>query len=376
VAVVVSIGLLAGACTPREPQHRDPDLSIDLRWIKGYPRERRAHVETGLLWTLSFLGAGLPADGPDVLRWEGSVVTVDLDAAEVIESTKPRWKELLATLKASDEYRVMGAIDVGRFVMLTLASPNHYYRLAGASATFDEFRARYRFDAKRVAVVESGIAHGHRLVEIAAGATFGEIAFVAYEGRGSLVDGSFEPAEIETLSLMDNGQLRFALYDLDGKPKAAATAALTDAGKPSKCLWCHELGLHTPFENVTDVAGYYSTREFVALIQARMATLNSARREIESRVDFAKTQDHTLAELLYLSFAEPSLARLAGEWNVSIEEARSRLRGKDTHRHEEFDFLGDQLYRRDEIDELAPYTTIRTPSDAREPSSYEPDLLK
>jgi hypothetical protein len=38
--------------------------------------------------------------------------------------------------------------------------------------------------------------------------------------------------------------------------------------------------------------------------------------------------------------------------------------------------LGDQLYDRTEVDALAPYTGVRGPTDFREASSYEPDLLQ
>jgi hypothetical protein len=359
-----------------EPQYRDPELTIELRWIKGHPRERKAHVETGLLWTLSFLGAELPSSGPEPLSWHGDVVTVDLDAAGVPDAAKPAWRKLTTVLRASDEYRVMSAIDVGRFVTLTLCSSYHYYALVGAATTYDDFRSKHRFDAKRVAVVESGIAKGNRLVEIGVGTNVREMAFVAYEGTGSLMGGSFRQEEIETIDFMENGQLRFALYDLEGNLKAAATPALTTAGKPSKCLWCHEIRLQPPYKNVTDIEGYHSTEEFRRLIEGRMALLEGVRDELDSRVDFTELQAHSFAELLYLSFSEPSLTRLAAEWNLSAEEAQSLLAKETTHRNEEYPFLGDALYQRARIDELAPYVSIKVPSDVREYSSYEPDLLR
>jgi hypothetical protein len=34
------------------------------------------------------------------------------------------------------------------------------------------------------------------------------------------------------------------------------------------------------------------------------------------------------------------------------------------------------LYDRNQVDSLAPYAAIRGPSDMREASSYEPDLLR
>src|SRR5262245_65682316 len=102
------------------PPPADPALSIELRWIESYDGELRAAVETGLEWTLSFLGAALPARGPDPLAWHGTVATLRLDYAGIDAGALPQWKRLLDLMKASEEYRVSGALDVGRFVALTL----------------------------------------------------------------------------------------------------------------------------------------------------------------------------------------------------------------------------------------------------------------
>ena len=107
-----------------------------------------------------------------------------------------------------------------------------------------------------------------------------------------------------------------------------------------------------------------------------MDVLQRARSRLDSRIDFARTQDHTYAELLYISFYEPSPERIAGEWNVPVARVREALTGLPTHAHDEFDFLGEQLYRRSDIDTLAPYGVLAPPTDPREPSAYEPDLLR
>jgi hypothetical protein len=80
--VLLAIALLCCGCSGRPPPG-DPDLAIQLRWLKSYGRESRSDVETGLLWTLSFLGATLPAASPDPLWWQGNVVTLRLDHAGI-----------------------------------------------------------------------------------------------------------------------------------------------------------------------------------------------------------------------------------------------------------------------------------------------------
>ena len=384
MAHLLTLFLLFGSAgcgrTNQHPLPKDPDLVIKLRWLKSYASQSPSQVNTGLFWALSFLGAKLPADAA-ILSWDGRMVTLDLDAAGVAETSKPAWKKLLHVLKSSDEYRVTGGIDMGRFVYLSLCSSNQYYALTGVSPNYAQFRAKHTFAPKQVAIVESGVAHGNRLIEIGQGEGINSVAFVAFEGTGSLQAHSFQKADVETLDLMENGQLRFGLYDLEGHLKATTTPALTAAGKPSKCLWCHEINLQPPFKNVTDVEGYYSTKEFRELVASATRIIASYRKTLASKVDFTRLQDHSNAEDLYLSFAEPTASRLAAEWNMPLERVQQLLASRNlkTHPHSERiddDVLGDNLYDRNDVDSLAPYATIRGPSDMREASNYEPNLLQ
>jgi hypothetical protein len=380
LAVFFLFGFAGCSRTDQLPAPRDPGLVIKLRWIKSYPGQSRSKVNTGLFWALSFLGAKLPADAP-IISWDGTLVTLDLDAAGVAETSKPAWKKLLHILESSDEYRMMGGIDIGRFVFLSLCSSYQYYALTGVSPSYAEFRARHEFAPRQVAIVESGVAHGNRLIEVGKGEGINSVAFVGFEGAGSLQDHSFQKADIETLDLMENGQLRFGLYDLDGHLKATTTPALTAAGKPSKCLWCHEINLQPPFRNITDLEGYYSTKEFKEFVASATRVIASYRKTLASKVDFKGLQDHSNAEDLYLSFAEPTASRLAAEWNMPLDRVEQLLASRNlkTHPHSELiddDVLGDNLYDRNEVDSLAPYATIRGPSDMREASSYEPNLLQ
>jgi hypothetical protein len=105
------------------------------------------------------------------------------------------------------------------------------------------------------------------------------------------------------------------------------------------------------------------------------------RTTLASKVEFTRLQDHSNAEDLYLSFAEPTASRLAAEWNMPLERVKQLLASRNlkTHPHSERiddGVLGDDLYDRNEVDSLAPYATIRGPSDMRESSSYEPNLLQ
>jgi hypothetical protein len=374
----VALLLAAAGCAPAPP--KDPQLAINLRWVQNYPKEHRSNVDTGLYWALSFLGARLP-ERANILTWHGRVVTLDLGAAQIQDGSQQAWKALLREFKASEEYRRTGAVDIGRFVFVSLCSANRYYQLSRTSPTFAEFRDRHRFETRQIAVVESGVSHGNRLIQVGTGAGIAGIAFVAYEGSGALKDTTFSKADIETLEFMDNGQLRFGIYDLEGELKTAATAALTTAGKPSKCLWCHEINLNPPFSNVTDLPGYFTTQQFRDLVAGNMGVVARYRQTLRSKVDFRKTQDHSNAENLYLSFAQPSAERLAAEWSLPPQKVRQMLQARHlkAHPHSAYvddGILGDQLYDRDAVDGLAPYRGVRGPSDVREASGYEPAALQ
>jgi hypothetical protein len=378
--LAVSLGFAGCGRMNQPPPSKDPSLVIKLRWIKSFPNQSRSQVDTGLLWALSFLGAKLPSDAA-VISWDGTILTLDLGAAGVAETSMGAWKKLLQVLKTSDEYRATGGIDIGRFVFVSLCSSYQYYALTGVSASYAQFRARHSFAPKQVAIVESAVARGNRLIEVGQGNGIDSVAFVAFEGTGALQDHSFQRADIETLDVMENGQLRFGLYDLDGHLKATATPALTAAGKPSKCLWCHEINLQPPFRNVTELEGYSSTSEFKELIGSATRVIANYRKSLASKVDFTRLQDHSDAEDLYLSFAEPTAPRLAAEWNWPVDRVKQLLASRNlkTHPHSERiddGVLGDELYDRMEVDALAPYATIRGPSDMREASSYEPNLLQ
>lgn len=389
-SAICTAGVLAACCvlgatgygngTNQPLVGKDADLVIKLRWIKSFPSQSRSDVDTGLYWALSFLGAKLPADAV-VISWDGTSAALDLDAAGVGEKSKAAWRKLLHVLKSSDEYRKMGGIDAGRFVYLSLCSSYQYYALTGVNLTYPQFRAAHAFAPKQVAIVESAVAKGNRLIEVGEGKDIRSVAFVAFEGSGALQNRSFQQADIETLDLMENGQLRFGLYDLEGHLKAATTPSLTAAGKPSKCLWCHEINLQPPFKNVTDVPGYFSTNEFKELIAGATRIIAGYRKTLASKVDFTHLQDHTRTEELYLSFAEPTARRLAAEWNMPVGQVEQLLASRNlkSHAHSERlddDVLGDNLFDRNEVDPLAPYRTIRGPSDMREASSYEPNLLQ
>lgn len=113
-----------------------------------------------------------------------------------------------------------------------------------------------------------------------------------------------------------------------------------------------------------------------ALVTRRRALLGQYRDGLDTQIEYRNSQDHTYVELLYLSFEEPSLERLAAEWSVSIERATELLSGKPTHAQAEFAYLGSELYWREDVEGLAPYAVLAAPQSVREASAREPDLIE
>jgi hypothetical protein len=301
-------------------------LMINLYCPQSYLSESPQDIEVGLAWTFSFLGAELPPGSiHQSMEWiDAKTITINLAGLGFSNAAQSALARLVTKLKDSQEYRLHNSIDVGRFVTLTLNSSNHYYAITGAKTTFAEYLSGATLHAKKAAVLTSGIAYGHRVIQISDHKTTDQLAFVAQEGIGSVQENTFRVQEFETLDLMPNGQLRFALYDVAGNLKPAASPALTRAGKPAKCLWCHETSLQVPFDDSHQLDGFYSTQEFKDLVIASMQMITTSRKHIDSEIDFQAPANHTKAELLYLSFMEPSATRVSVEWRMPLDQTPSR----------------------------------------------------
>ncbi len=255
---------------------------------------------------------------------------------------------------------------------MTLCSPNHYYALTGADRRYEHAYARHAFARERVAVVESAVSHGDRLVEIAGRVR--SLSSLPTKGPAGISQDTFV-AGTRFLGVMANGQLRFALYDEGGALKVAADRALTAASTPEQVPV-------VPRDGAIEAIQRPNQRPRLRLPR-RIRGANCqpegriAGRQVEAGLaDRLHAQDHTYAELLYITFYEPSTERVARERNVPVARVREMLSGLPTHAHHEFDFLGPQLYRRSDIDAMAPYGVLEPPTDPREPSAYEPDLLR
>jgi hypothetical protein len=140
-------------------------------------------------------------------------------------------------------------------------------------------------------------------------------------------------------------------------------------------MWCHESGIQQFFDEQPLYEEIMTEIEFLLIRENYHSLINEQRSFINSLVNYEYRRDHTKTELLYLSFFEPSARRLSIEWDMDEPQVIEMLKNESTHKNHEFEFLGESLYWRNDIDQYTPYQYILTPSDPREESEYEPNLI-
>lgn len=353
-----------------------PDPAIRLRWVKAYPGEKWEDVRTGLLWSLSYLGASLDSSNAKQLieRTDSSQFVLHLDRAGFSSSALQQLLTICENLRGSEEYEKNNAIDLGRFLVLTEHTSNHYYSITGAAPTLQEFYRRHPFtNEKSYHLYRSAVAEHQRNLRFSIGKEVSAIAWIAEEGEGSIDSGTFRVEAYEALDVMPNGQLRFAIYDAAGNLVPGSPTHLGKAGKPSKCIWCHELSVAPLFFETPEPLSGISTTEFGKWVDSSQHLIDRHRATLHPLIRFANVQDHTFGELLYISFMEPSAFRLANEWNTDTTTVAKKM-PIATHTYAEFPFLGNCYYRY-YADSLSPYEVRKVPVSVREYFGSEPDYL-
>lgn len=351
-----------------------PDFSIRLECYNQNNQFNQTETTIGIKWGLSYLGAALkPGQLDNAMRWENSsnfapILVLDLAKVGFSDAAMAALNPIVQHIKNSQSYRSQNSIDLGRFVMLTLNSSHHYYAITGVYPTLNDFEQAYDFEDTAVIVFgngESSVTPGNRIIYQTKNTiqNFQKMAFIALEGTGEMAEGNFETEAVEVFDFMPNGQLRFAIYDKNGNLKTAVPATLSTAGKPAKCIWCHESKILPNFVSAAP--------NFNHQMNQKRDFLDSLRYLIISDLNYQELQEHSLAELLYISMMEPTAQRLAQEWNLPLSQAQSLLQPYNTHTHHEYPQWGD-LYDRNEVEHLSPILNLKIPASARESSFYEP----
>jgi len=365
----ISILLLFVSCesdTYYELQNHD--TALYLKWNKAYPDDTMDKSLIGLKWGLSYVGAKLPAS-LNGISTSNNVISINITKLGFSESAIEKLSKLNLKIKESQEYRTTNAIDLGRYITLLLGASEHYYEIVGVPNRLDAILNQYTLSPEKGYVNNSNVSFEHRIIQFSEQNGFNQV-FISKE----IDPNSGQIHEYETIELLPNGQLRFGIFDANGNRKNNADASYGKAGKPGKCMWCHESSINQMYTSQNDFTGYLSASAF----QNKLINYKESNRNLKltlvDGVDFSQTQQHTLTELLYISFMEPSAERLSLEWGIPLTQVQSLLSNLPTHIYAEFPFLGN-LYNRKDIENLAPFQGLSVSSSVREQSIIEVNHL-
>lgn len=329
----------------------------------------------GVAWLFSYLGAELPKEKfSSALTVRGNKIFVKLELLGFEESALTTLRIISSKLKNTEEYTLKEGIDAGRFFAICFNSSYNYYKITGAEKSFIGFLSKYSaFNRKQFACDSSSISKQARLIEYGINENILTSYFISYEGKGFFSSANFIKANsTEVFDFMKNGQPRFMIYDEQGNLKTSSNPFFSNAGKPAKCMWCHESGIQPLFRETPDIAGYLTKTEFLNDRNLASEKLEKFHAASNSYINYSDKKIHTQAEYIYLSYYEPNANRLAMEWNVSESKVLELLSGISTHTNPEFPFLKN-VYHRREVENFSPIKSLPAASDARESSVFEPE---
>ena len=345
-----------------------PNKSLNLKWNKAYQNDDIDKSVIGLKWALSYIGSKLPKNlkGINIIN---STISIDINAIGLSENAIDKLNTLHQKIINSDEYQANKNIDLGRYVSLLLGASNHYYEIIGTPKTLRQLLNKYSLKPEKGYVNNSAVSLEHRIIQFSEQKGLDQV-FLSQE-----VDPiTQEIYEYETIELLPNGQLRFGIFDVNGNRITSADPEHSNAGKPAKCTWCHESSINPFFTPQLNFNGYLTAVQMQNKLLSFGVSHNNLKLNLVDGIDFSQTQQHTLTELLYISFMEPSAERLSLEWNLPLNQVQNLLSGLPTHVYDEFPFLGN-LYYRNEIENIAPFQGLAVSTNVREKSLVEVNHL-
>lgn len=357
---ILLLVLFSASCKP-DPHIEgfQANTSLYLKWNKAYPDDRIQNALTGLKWALSYVGAASLQEYNGIFIKEDSIA-IDISRLGFSAKATEKLLRLHTKIKASEEYQKTKAVDLGRYVCLLIGASEHYYAISEVPYQLKDVLKKYSLKKEKGYVNNSGVSLQHRVIEYSEQNGFEQV-FLSEE----IDSNSKQVVEYETIELMNNGQIRFGIWDVNGNRKNAVDASHSNAGKPAKCMWCHESSIQQFFRVQQDYPGYLTYEALQEKLVAYRYSYQLKQKSLSSGVDFSKLQDHTFTELLYISFMEPSAEQLSIAWGMSVNQVQQRLSSLSTHTYEEFPFLGN-LYHRIDIEPYAPFKGLSVSGNVRE----------
>ncbi len=342
----------------------DDKVVLHLKF-NAYNTATNNDARVGLEWALSQIGAqNINISFNGILQDENKFTINYLNLGFNVNA-KEQLEKLHQKIKNSQAYKQNNNIDLGRYIALIIGVSEHYYKITNVPKEITNILENYNLETNKGYIDNSLVSNKHRILEYSKQNGLKQL-FLTTEVEPI----TQEILEYETIEIMDNGQLRYGIFDVEGIRKNSATPNISNAGKPAKCMWCHESKISRLFSPQGNKDGFLSYLQLKDTLTTYYNQLNQKQLQLSNGVNFGETQEHTKMELLYISFMEPSAQVLSKEWNLSVAEVQNRLQSLDTHTYDEFPFLGN-LYHRNEVVQFAPFTSLRVSSSIREQSQLE-----
>lgn len=341
----------------------DENAFINLVWYKSYEDDSIDKATVGLYWCYSMVGASVL--NSTALPFENEKFRVNINAIGLNDIAINKIKILHSKIKNTEEYKLKDGVDYGRYISLLIGASEHYYRITNVPENLDSLLSNYTLQPYKGYVNNSVVSFEHRIIEYSNQKNLQQL-FLATE-----IDSTNNKIlEFETIEILRNGQLRYGIFNSNKRRINTADNKHTDAGKPAKCMWCHESNINQLFTKQKDFSGFLSAKQFNDTLIRFKNNLKQKQNLLTEGVTFRNNQDHVQLELAYISFMEPSAFRLSKEWNISEDEVKEKLNSLPTHLHDEFSFLGN-LYHRNEVEQFSPFSSLSVSSNIREKSEIE-----
>lgn len=354
--------VLIGVCSCSNVNKKDNPYILNLKWNKSHDTDSiNTHI-IGLKWALSFLGSNIALDTSYAgLNYTKDIIQLDITKLRFSKSVIPTLKNLNIAIKNSEEYTSKKHIDIGRYIALTIGNPSNYYKIVNAPLSLADLKSKYTFDTITAFINNSSISKVNREIQYSIKNKANKRAFITTER--DTVTG--EILEYETVELLENGLSRFALYDLEGNLKNAGDKRITEAGKPGKCMWCHETGIQPIFRKQINMKNHITTENFLDSLIRYNKELKNYQDRVWQDAFIKNRKLHTEMEIAYITFMEPSIEQLSNEWQITMPQVKKKVAHLKSHKHHEFNFLG-ELYHRKDVDNLSPFKVLRVPESIRE----------
>ena len=238
--VIIVLILLTSCTNSTYNDIVEEDFSLILKWNKSYEEDTISNAIIGLQWCLSYLGATLPITENGIQN-QNPFIILKINKLGFNVDALEKLKRLNTVIKATEEYQITSAIDLGRYVSLLIGSSEHYYEITGVPFLLSDLSTPYELNNLSGYVNNSSVSYENRIIRFSEQDGFNQL-FLCSE----ISPESEEILEYETLDLMQNGQVRFGIYNKDGFRISNSDPLHSNAGKPALLCRGSEFEIRKP----------------------------------------------------------------------------------------------------------------------------------